>query len=284
MVFRINRMREMISNTLNQKHPIKFLFGYFLYKTGFCKYFDINFHSFKIQFFPTKLSWLLYADNELYTSELEFYRRYLRKDNVVVDVGANIGLISLFSSNIVGGGGKVISFEPNPEIFKYFDENIRLNHFQNIETHCMALGKTESYEYLDLEEYDDCRVKIQDRGNVQVIVRTFDGELDKIQQISLVKIDVEGYEKFVLEGAEKSAQKIKCIIFESYSRHFKQFSYSFKNLFDILTEYGFDIYSFPVEEKISRIPREHISENCENLIAIKGLDKFLELTGYSVQD
>ena len=148
MTLRVNRINEMVSNTLNQKHPVKFLFGYFLYKTGFCKYFNIKFQNFKLKFFPTKLSWLLWADNELYDSELEFYHRYLRKNDVVIDIGANIGLISLCSSTIVGEGGMVISFEPNPEIFNFLEKNVKINHFKNIDPRCKALGKTESYEYL----------------------------------------------------------------------------------------------------------------------------------------
>ena len=68
--------------------------------------------------------------NMLFSLEVDYERscvtyleRYLRKDALVFDIGANIGQYLLIISNIVNGNGRIISFEPIPKIVQYYNSN-----------------------------------------------------------------------------------------------------------------------------------------------------------------
>ena len=85
--------------------------------------FRIRQKSFVLKFYPSSMSRVLwvsqYLSEENYGEEQEFFRRYLRPDDDVIDVGANIGFFTLIFSTLVGKFGKVYAFEPHPRIYKY---------------------------------------------------------------------------------------------------------------------------------------------------------------------
>lgn len=139
--------------------------------------------------------------------------RYLTKGGVFVDIGANIGYISAIAAGIVGSKGQIHAFEPIPYYFK------RLKHFKllnpNLDIHAinMALGEKEASATMKLPTYSNigCNVIIPEmlrdsktKETVDVQVIRADDYLAKhsVKNISLIKIDVEGYEFPVLKGLE----------------------------------------------------------------------------------
>lgn len=74
----------------------------------------------------------------------EFLKQNLKKGDIFIDVGANIGLFTLLSSKLVGNVGRILSFEPNPEIFEQLEVNVNLNNSKNIELFNFALGSWKS--------------------------------------------------------------------------------------------------------------------------------------------
>ncbi|RKY06137.1 MAG: hypothetical protein DRP65_12145 [Planctomycetota bacterium] len=97
--------------------------------------------------------------------------------------------------------------------------------------------------------------------------------------IALLKVDVEGYEKFVLEGAGRLLENILCICYESAEDHFRKFGYSCAELNDILRAKGFNLFRF-ANDRLLRIDKSYISENPENIIAVRDIDDFKKRTGY----
>ena len=71
-------------------------------------------------------------------------------------------------------------------------------------------------------------------------------------RISLLKIDVEGYELFVFKGGEKTLEKTDCIYFEVVERLYQNFGYSSKDVFDFLFKKNFEIFSLE-NNKIKKI-------------------------------
>ena len=69
-----------------------------------------------------------------------FLRNHLQKGQTVWDVGANIGYFSLEFARLVGSEGKVLSFEPHPEIFQVLGGNIKRNKYKNIRVLNQACG------------------------------------------------------------------------------------------------------------------------------------------------
>lgn len=136
--------------------------------------------------------------------------KYLKKGDVFIDVGAHIGYISAIGSGLVGKKGQVHSFEPVPIYFKKLLELSRLNKNHQIFVNNFALGETEGTSNIDLNK----RVKgwnTMVRGlmnpneienTIKVRVKSLNDYIFEryIEKISLIKIDVEGFEFPVLKG------------------------------------------------------------------------------------
>ena len=135
-----------------------------------------------------------------------------KSGDIVVDVGAHIGLYSLIAAKRVGPGGKVIAIEPDPENFKILRKNILLNRSKNIEAlECAAYSAREKLK-LFLPELEQGRTifntVMQDRAKtsinfLEVEANTLDNILESknITEVNWIKIDVEGAELEVLKGA-----------------------------------------------------------------------------------
>lgn len=133
----------------------------------------------------------------------------VRKDTTVVDVGANIGLYTGLLSRLVGAAGKVISVEPDPDNFAALRAAVKANRWANVECHDCALhNKQDSLLLLR----DPCnsgnhalanRPRLSGAGGVKAVEgRTLD-EVVGERRVDFVKIDVQGWELRVLQGAHK---------------------------------------------------------------------------------
>lgn len=150
----------------------------------------------------------------------------------IVDVGANVGFYSLFLAKHFPKG-KIMAFEPLPQNFELLKENLELNKAINIEILNRGLSKEEG----SLEFYIDpnCAVNaslknVSDSKNVQVVkcpVSTMDIHLkNRSQKVDFIKIDVEGGEFFVLQGAMDLLVKDKPMVFAEMLRKWcKPFGY-----------------------------------------------------------
>jgi FkbM family methyltransferase len=128
---------------------------------------------------------------------------------VVLDIGANFGIYTLKSSLAVGPTGRVLAVEAHPQTFGVLSENIRLNAFANAESvHC-AVWKAESWLRLFLANSSAQHSLKLFSGSraIRVRARTLDSILEerknKIAHVDWIKIDVEGAELEVLQGAQK---------------------------------------------------------------------------------
>lgn len=159
-------------------------------------------------------------------SEPELFRVYdefLKPKMTIVDAGANIGLHSLFFSKRVGEEGKIYAFEPAKMIFRRMMEHIQNNQVTNIEGLCLALGgKQGRAEIVDNKEDTSrtfLRPSLSNSGAISTTaVETLDAfaEARGLEKIDFLKIDVEGFESEILEGALSllTRQAIKVIQIE----------------------------------------------------------------------
>ena len=136
--------------------------------------------------------------------EMHFMRRYLRPSDVFLDVGANIGIYSLLAASFVGVNGRVISFEPGLKAHQRLVENITLNEFRNVTVYPSAVGNKSGYVdfLIDIDETNRIQTKADfDISTVKVPSVRLD---DVIQcECALAKVDTEGAELLVLQGAEE---------------------------------------------------------------------------------
>ena len=151
---------------------------------------------------------------------LEYLLSFVRPDFVVVDIGANMGYTAL---NIARRCpvGFVYGYEPDKLNFEKLTRNVELNHFGNIKVNRKALGNAAGeLELVMLNKHHtgmnrllSPRVKGTPLDKVQVVRLDDEATQWEGRKIDLIKIDVEGYEWNVLQGAIETIQKWKPILF-----------------------------------------------------------------------
>ncbi len=262
-----------------QRRPGKFLLSRLLMRSGLSRLFTIRQPGFRLRFFPTSLSASLWIDPADHQAEARFFRRYLRPGDVVIDVGANIGLTTLAASRLVGDSGRVVAIEPHPRIFDYLAKNLRLNGVRNVVAHQAACGAEEGTLRLSDLRADDQNHVGPAAGGVETPVRRLDDLVVGEPRVTLVKIDVEGFEKFVLEGAPATLGRTDCVFFESCDAHFARYAYAIEDVLRLLTAHGFTVYRWRPEAVPQPIPAGYASAELENLVAVRDPEQFRSRIG-----
>ena len=224
-----------------------------------------------LQFSPTRFAMLLYRYPALRRDDEQFLSRFLEPGMTFVDVGANIGTMTLAAANAVGHSGTVIAFEPHPGTFRDLSGSVSLNPelASCISLVASAVGDTTgSARISDLLENDINH--IGDNG-IAVPMTTLDVALEETPHIDLLKIDVEGYERNVLRGASRTLAKTDAIYFENCEANFAQFGYSVDDIFELLKAAGFDCYAVdPTDFRLTEVGQgRRCAQGYENLLARK---------------
>lgn len=142
------------------------------------------------------------------------------KGTTIIDVGANFGFHTLQFRDLVGELGQVISFEPQKLVYYQLCGNIILNGHNNITAYNIALSdevnvlKMENLQYHSERDINIGNAHLDacyDNGYNLVNVNTLDSF--NFENVSVLKIDVQGYEPRVLDGAKETILKNKPVIF-----------------------------------------------------------------------
>ena len=151
-------------------------------------------------------------------NEMAFVLHFLREEDLFVDVGANIGVYVLLSSKVVGA--RTIAFEPIPNTFNALMENVAINAINDkVEGVNAGVGEKEGKLIFTNELFDSVNHVLLDgeksNSTIEVDVVSLDSALVK-EEPSLIKIDVEGFETMVINGANETLRKasLKGIIIE----------------------------------------------------------------------
>lgn len=142
--------------------------------------------------------------------DLNAILRHVRKDSVVVDVGANVGYFTMSMAKAVGPKGQVWAVEPSPENIVRLRQNMELNSLTNIILIEAALSDNDGSAALNMATdgawnslhpvYDPRR---DAHRTIQVTTRTMDSlwRENGSPKVSAIKIDVDGHQFEVLRGA-----------------------------------------------------------------------------------
>lgn len=182
-------------------------------------------------------------------------KEILRPGMTFVDVGANWGYFTLVAASAVGATGQVISLEPDPRIFAMLERNMGLNCTEHVATLPLAAGR-ESAE-LTLVGYPadghnwgisrlSSRVPTGGGTTFQVSARTLDSLLAErcIDQVDLVKIDIEGAEDLALEGMKEgiASGRYKRILLEVHPLQLGERGIEWPTILDGLMRAGYTIW------------------------------------------
>jgi len=245
-------------------------------------HFKIHVGPIDLIFHPAAISSHLWDNPLRFDDDQAFLRRYLQEGDVCIDSGANVGLLTLTASRLVGKSGRVLAVEAHPQTHRYLTENVALNKAVNVETHHVALGAGTGTVFLSEENEDDRRHVLTVPAGVRVHAVELDDLIKHISEVHLLKLDVEGYEYEVLIGAARTLSITRCVYFESYDPQIRRYGHSSRDLFQLLIQAGFSIFFTPSNTGglLRPIPKDHTSCAVENLLAVRDIDDFLKRTGY----
>ena len=183
--------------------------------------------------------------------EMELLSSLVAENDVVADVGANIGVHTTIMASRTGGGGHVHAFEPGVRPYAMLCANIALNGFSNVIANRLAIGDACGKASFHVNaESSLSSLGITGRGDVvgeeEVDITTMD-EYCRGRQISaldFLKIDVEGFEGHVLRGARRIlAQSKDCgVLCELAKKNFGPLGYSIANVLSDVRQLGFEVW------------------------------------------
>jgi FkbM family methyltransferase len=151
-----------------------------------------------------------------------FLLRHLSPGGVFVDVGANIGVFSVPAARRVGPAGQVLAVEASRRVFRFLEENIRLNNLSNVVLkECAACDRDATVELYEAPASSFGMGSLAPQFGAAptgVRGRTLDDIIEEegIRKVELLKVDVEGFEAAVFRGAERLLTGLRppLIVFE----------------------------------------------------------------------
>lgn len=189
----------------------------------------------------------LFLEGSYDPNESDMYSCVIEKGDIVFDIGANFGWFTTLFATKVGMLGHVHAFEPNPQIYSELIYHLKLNDVQNIvHTSQLALGSemghTQLFTFRDLPHGFGSLSNWNrtDAQEYKVSIQTIDYyvEANQVSHCDLIKLDVEGAEMMVLQGAQSFLQSGNWPIWaiEMNPQSSKEFGYTPEDLLLFLQE------------------------------------------------
>jgi len=149
---------------------------------------------------------------EISREEVDLYRQILQPSMTALEVGANIGVHTIPLARCVGPGGRVVAFEPQRIVFQMLCANVALNALANVVTHQAAVGRetgtvmVPAVDYLQPGNFGGVSLGAGGSGETVRVVTIDSLELSACH---FIKIDVEGMERDVIEGAADTIRRFR---------------------------------------------------------------------------
>ncbi|MDZ7897010.1 MAG: FkbM family methyltransferase [Arcicella sp.] len=271
---KLKTIKTVINHPLNEGRKLKALINLFL------RAIVIRLHKYPI-IYPFVNDTFLVVEKGMSSAELQIYCNlydydemllmihFLRENDNFVDVGANIGVYSILASGV--GKANSFSFEPLPSTFNRLKRNINYNYLSDKVT-LFNNGVGDKKEQLFFTNNLDAinHVVSNSEGNtLRVEVDTLDAFLGG-KSAHFLKVDVEGFEEFVLRGAANTLKNPDlCIILIETNGLTSQYNSSDEGIHEKLTQSGFLTYTYHPQKR-ELIKTESL--NATNTIYCRNID------------
>ncbi|HEY1166890.1 MAG TPA: FkbM family methyltransferase [Chitinophaga sp.] len=218
-------------------------------------------------------NWLnpLVKPKEITQHEMDFFRQYIPEGSLAIDIGANVGDLTVSMAVAAGPEGLVLALDPNPHVFRVLEANAALNRGKaNIVPLQLAATEEETLFYFassdasmgngglitDLDDNRHGKYKLKDpiRG-VNLGKYLQEHYKDRLPKLSLIKVDVEGLDYYVLRSLEPVLEKYHPVIITEV---FHDISVQMReDTFHLLKKYDYklqDVGDFHTEAPLSARP------------------------------
>ena len=275
-------IRKIINHPLNQGKPVASIYRFLKWQLGI-----------RIVRCPVVYEWVSGArfivskgetglTGNIYTGLFEFpdmsYLLHVtREEDLFIDIGANVGCYTLLACRSVGSRG--VAIEPLPETYSRMVDNIKLNHIeQRVRVYNVGLGE-EAGELSFTTNLDTMNHALAPdeiaEGALKVPVVTLDSLLAG-DSPTIIKIDVEGFERPVLNGAKEILDnpKLNSVIMELNGSG-ARYGYDEGEILRLMHDYGFSTYSYdPFRRELVSLEGKNMQEG--NTIFIRDIDAVKE--------
>lgn len=215
--------------------------------------------------------------------DMAYLLHVLREGDLFVDVGANVGSYSILACSAIGAHG--IALEPVPSTFNMLSDNMRINHVEN-KVECINEGVGAARGKLKFTSENDTMNHVLADGEscgdaIIVKVCTLDEKLNG-RQPGLIKIDVEGFEARVLEGAKSilEDETLHSVIMELNGSG-ERYGFDEHEILKKMKQFGFDTYTYnPFSRVLESLKGKN--ESSGNTLFIRNrtfVDKRLQASG-----
>jgi FkbM family methyltransferase len=216
----------------------------------------------------------------------DFVRQFLKPGMTFVDVGAHIGEYTLIAAKAVGANGSIHAFEPQSSLFPILKKNVEINKFDRVTLNQVAVSdRTGQIEFQVFNESSVSSIRKQvatDKKNniIKVPTTSLDEYLSSHNcRADLIKIDVEGAEKLVFQGASQLLNLPKSQaptwIFEYSPNSYHSFGYQAEELLALLEKSGYKVFTYSKSREIGEFSLELHFSDIVNLIATKDRDALM---------
>jgi len=204
--------------------------------------------------------------------DVAVFRKFIRPNMTVLDVGANIGQYSLLASKLMGETGTIFAFAPSLDVQPRLYKNSALNHFKNIEVVPCAIAATSgSMKFYPANEAgnqgvgslmpaQEYRSDIRSDEGVDVDVVSLDDfcEARGIDTVDVLKIDVEGFDLEVLKGAVRLMKRNPDLVIMSEVEpiNLEQLGTTAKGFYDFMESQGFHAWYAEKGGELKRLEGE----------------------------
>jgi len=190
-------------------------------------------------------------------SDIDFYRRFIKRGDLVIDIGANIGDTTVPMAIAAGKEGITLGFDPNPYVFRILEANANLNPDKsNIVPVCSAISTDEEEFYFISSEASFANGgisstkesshgkfiyphKVKGVNLLDYLKKSYKEQLDRF---SFIKVDTEGYDKEIIRSISNLIAEYKpVIVAESFGKSSNEAK---KELFELISMHGYNLFYF----------------------------------------
>lgn len=190
-------------------------------------------------------------------NSIEFFKKFIKEGDLVIDIGANIGHTSVPMSLAAGKLGITISFDPNPFVFKILEQNATLNpQFGNIQPFNFAITDFDNEFFYTSSEasFNNGGISKENLGkhgkysldkkikgiNLETFLKQ--NYAEKLSKLSFIKIDTEGYDKEIIKSIKNLLTEFRPVVVSEC--FFKSSPTDRFEHFEVLNSIGYSLFYF----------------------------------------
>jgi len=199
----------------------------------------------------------LVVQKSIDVSAVIFFKKFIKEGDLVIDIGANIGHMTITMSLANGRNGLTLAFDPNPHVLKILKQNCELNkELTNIIPLPFAITDTEEEFYYNSseasfnnggisKEKDSRHGKFALKEKIKgIILEKYlnQNHPQRLEKLTLIKIDTEGYDKQIIKSISNLLVKHQPVIISEY---FKKLTPEERSEhFEMLSSMGYELFYF----------------------------------------